>query len=279
MLVNLKEMLTPAMEKKYAAGHFNAVNLEMARAVIEAAEELNTPVILGIEENQLRMCPIEEFASFAIPMAERAKVPVTVHYDHGFSFESCMKAVRLGFTSVNYDCSGRDFAENAACVAEFTKAAHTFGVSVEAELGHIPEASEIGENGPTDYYTIPEQAGEYVRLTGVDALAIAAGTAHGAYKFKPKVDFERIRAIADICRTPLVLHGGSGLSDQDFRRAIESGICKINIFTDINLACCQGVIQALNDGVSFMTDVLPYEEHAVKVAAAEKMKLFTWGRF
>ncbi|HUM82276.1 MAG TPA: class II fructose-bisphosphate aldolase [Lachnospiraceae bacterium] len=274
MLVNLKELLLPAMEKKYAVGHFNAVTAEMARAIIEAAEEQKAPVILGIEESQLQLCPLDEFASFALVMAKKANIPVAVHFDHGLSAESCMEAVKLGFTSVNFDCSMDAFENNVERVSALTAEAHRMNVSVEAELGHIPDASEIGENGPTDYYTLPDQAAEYVSRTKVDALAIAAGTAHGAYKFKPKVDFERIRAISEATGIPLVLHGGSGLSDRDFTKAIAGGICKINIFTDINIACCQGVIQALNDGVSFMTEILPYEVHSVKVSAAEKIKLF-----
>ena len=143
MLVNLKEILEPAREGKYAVGHFNTLTLEMARGVLMAAEELNAPVILAYDEQLADICPMEEFISFVLPMAKNAKVPVAVHYDHGCSFDGCIEALKAGFTSVDYDCSAENFEENVRKVAELTHTAHVFGASVEAELGHVPDASEL----------------------------------------------------------------------------------------------------------------------------------------
>ena len=150
MLVNLKELLDTAVEEKYAVANFNVVNLEMARGVIEAAEETDSPVILGIEEKLLDVCSMYDFASFVLPMARMASVPVGVHFDHGYSFEKCTQALRAGFTSVNYDCSALPFEENVAKVLELVKVAHAFGASVEAELGRVPDASELEERELTE---------------------------------------------------------------------------------------------------------------------------------
>lgn len=275
MLANLNDVLIPAMREKYCVGHFDVVNLEMARAVISAAEEAGAPVILGIEESQLPNCPLEEFASFVVPMARRASVPVVVHFDHGRTFGRCIEALKLGFTSVNFDCS-RDVLEvNEERVAEMSRTAHAFGATVEAELGVTPHVSELsGGESTTSYLTDPLQVAEYVEKTDVDALAVSVGTAHGEYITKPTIDYDRIRAISETAKIPLVLHGGSGLSDSTVRKAIESGISKIDIFTDVNIACCQGAIQASNDGIHLVTEMLPYMVHAVKAVAEEKIKLF-----
>lgn len=275
MLANLSDVLIPAMNEGYCVGHFNVVNLEMARAVISAAEEAGAPVVLGIEESQLGICPLDEFASFVVPMARKAKVPVVVHFDHGHTFARCIDALKQGFTSVNFDCS-RDVIEvNQARVAEMARTAHAFGATVEAELGVTPDASELtGETEANSRLTDPEQVAAYVAATDVDALAISVGTAHGEYLTTPVIDYERIRAISETARIPLVLHGGSGLSDSMVREAVRSGISKIDIFTDVNIACCQGAIQASNDGIHMVTEMIPYEVHAVKAVAEEKIRLF-----
>ena len=274
MLANLQDVLLPAEQGKYCVGHFNVVSLEMARGVIEAAEEADTPVILGIEEKQLPICPPEVFASFVVPMARRASVPVVVHFDRGQTFNRCIEALKLGFTSVNLDCSRDSLEINEAKVAEMARTAHAFGATVEAELGYTPSAAEIAEGMTADYFTDPKQTADYVAKTGADALAISVGTAHGVYKVQPKLDYDRIRAITEAVDVPLVLHGGSGLSASAIREAITSGISKIDIFTDIDIACCQGAIQAVNDGVHLQSAVSPYQVHAVKAVAAEKIRLF-----
>ena len=273
MLANLSDVLIPAMKGKYCVGHFNVVNMEMARGVVSAAEEEGFPVILGIEESQLHICPLDEFAAFVVPLARRASVPVVVHFDHGHTFARCIEALKQGFTSVNFDCS-RDVLEvNIGRVSEMARTAHAFGATVEAELGVTPDASEL--DTAAGYLTDPQQVAEYVQKTGVDALAISVGTAHGEYLTIPELDYERIRAISKTANIPLVLHGGSGLSDSTVREAIACGISKIDIFTDVNIACCQGAIQAYNDGIHLVTEMIPYEVHAVYAVAAEKIRLFS----
>lgn len=279
MLVNLNEVLLPAKKNKYAVGLFNSVNLELARGIIQAAEETGSPVIMGTAEVLLPYAPLEELSYFLVPMAKKAKVPVVIHYDHGLTFEKCIEALKLGFSSIMYDCSTDTYEENIRKVKELTYIAHQFGATVEAELGHVGdnEGSTEGDSfliNPEDFYTDPQQAKEYVEETKIDALAIAVGTAHGAYKFKPKLDFERISNISNTIDIPLVLHGGSGLSDEDFKAAIERGISKVNIFTDINEAAAIGAKQAFDDGKKCLTDMIPYEVEMIKQTVINKMKLF-----
>ena len=275
MLGNLNDVLLPARKEKYGVGLFNTVNFEMARGVLAAAEAVGTPVIIGTAEVLLPYGPLEELSWFLIPMAKKAKVPVVVHYDHGLTYEKCTEALRLGFSSVMYDCSTDSYEENIRKVADMTALAHSYGATVEAELGHVGDNEGSGAlRDPRAFYTDPMQAKDFVDQTKVDALAIAVGSAHGAYKLPPKLDFERIRTIRDTVDVPLVLHGGSGLTDEDFRLAIENGISKINIFTDINVAQAEAVHRAFADGMSVMTDIIPYEVRAVQQAAEKKMRLF-----
>lgn len=280
MLVNMNEVLRKASKEGYSLGLFNTINLEMARAVLAAAEEKRSPVIIGTAEILLPFAPLEELSYLLIPMAKRASVPVVVHYDHGLTFEKCMEALKLGFSSVMYDCSTDTYEENVRKVRELTKIAHAFGATVEGELGHVGN-NEGGEGDEAlsakdleAYYTDPLQAKEFVEKTGVDALAIAVGTAHGAYKFKPKLDFERIKRIHELIDTPLVLHGGSGLSDEDFRKAIACGISKVNIFTDLNVAGFKAMQTAASEGKNCVTDSIPYQIEAMKEAVKTKMDLF-----
>lgn len=275
MLVNLNEILLPARKNKYAVGLFNTVNLEMARGVLQAAEELRSPVIIGTAEILLPYASLEDLSGLIIPMAKRAKVPVTVHYDHGLTYEKCIEALKLGFSSIMYDCSTDTYEENIRKVREITKAAHCFHATVEAELGHVGDNEGEGKmEAPAAFYTDPLQAREFVEETGVDALAVAVGTAHGTYKWKPKLDFGRIAEIRKMVSVPLVLHGGSGLSEEDFHRAIQEGISKINIFTDINMAAAAAVKTGLEEGKNAMTDLMPYEIQAIKEATKDKMILF-----
>ena len=275
MLVNMNDVLLPAKEGKYAVGFFNAVNVEMARAVIETAEELRAPVMVGTAEILLPAMSLERVAEYLIPMAKKATVPVCVHYDHGLTFEKCMEALELGYTSVMYDCSTEDYESNATKVAEMVRICHARGVTVEGELGHVGDNEGAGKlENPSDYYTDPAVAADFVRKTGVDALAVAVGNAHGDYKFPPKLDFDRIGAILSAAGTPLVLHGGSGLSDGDFREAVRRGVCKINIFTDLDKAGKAGIEEGLKKGASSMMGLIPYEIEAMKKVVRNKMELF-----
>lgn len=278
MLVNLNEVLVPAKKGRYAVGLFNTVNLELARGVIAAAEELNSPVIIGTAEILLPYGPLEDLANLLRPMAERATVPVVLHLDHGLKEETCRKALEAGFNSIMYDCSTEEYNINIEKVQKMTELAHSFGASVEAELGHVGdnEGSAEGSNhlmNPEQFYTEPKQAKEYVDKTKVDALAIAVGTAHGAYKFTPKLDFDRIKMISELTNAALVLHGGSGLPDESFKKAIESGISKVNIFTDINTAGAKAAYQAYAQEKGLTDLVLPVIE-AIKQETMKKMHLF-----
>lgn len=275
MLVNMYEILEKAKEGKYGVGFFNAVNVEMGRAVIETAEELNAPVIVGTAQVLLPAMELERVAEYLIPMAKKAKVPVCVHYDHGLTFEKCMEALQLGFTSIMYDCSTDSYEENVEKVAEMVKICHAMSITVEGELGHVGDNEGSGKlENPSDYFTDPEMARDFVQRTGVDALAVAVGNSHGDYKFPPKLDFDRIAAIREATGLPLVLHGGSGLSDDDFRKAVALGVHKVNIFTDIDKAGKAGVEEGLAAGAKTMMGLIPYEIAAMKKVVAEKIALF-----
>ncbi len=275
MLVNMKEMLAKAQKEQYGIGFFNAVNVEMARAVIETAEEMHAPVIVGTAEVLLPAMSLERVAEYLIPMAQKASVPVAVHYDHGLTFEKCMEALKLGFSSVMYDCSTASYEENLAKVAEMVRICHGMGVTVEGELGHVGDNEGAGKlENPSDYYTDPVVAADFVQKTGVDALAVAVGNAHGDYRFPPKLDFGRITAIREATGTPLVLHGGSGLSDDDFREAVRRGVCKINIFTDLDKAGKAGIEEGLKKGAASMMGLIPYEIEAMKEVVRNKIGLF-----
>ena len=275
MLVTMNEVLLPAKEGKYGVGFFNAVNVEMARAIIETAEELRAPVMVGTAEVLLPAMPLERVAEYLIPMAQKASVPVCVHYDHGLSFEKCMEALRFGFSSIMYDCSTEDYETNITKVAEMVRICHGMGVTVEGELGHVGDNEGAGRLlNPSDYYTDPSAAEDYMLRTGVDALAVAVGNAHGDYKFPPKLDFERIETIAGRTGKPLVLHGGSGLSDADFRTAVQKRICKVNIFTDLDKAGKAGVEKGLSEGAKTMMGLIPYEIEAMKTVVRNKLELF-----
>lgn len=278
MIVGMNDVLLPAREGHYAVGMFNAVTSDMVRGVVEAAEELRAPILLSTCEIFLKYWPMEELAHYFQFIARRASVPVCFHFDHGKSEAACLRALELGFTSIMYDTSAPPFEENLRRVKEMAYKAHSVGVQIEAELGRVGDNEGSAEGAdvldvPENYYTDPEQARQFVAETGVDALAIAVGNAHGAYKFPPKLDFDRIDAIADAVPVPLVLHGGSGIGDDDFRTAIRKGIAKVNIFTDLSLAGGKAAAAAYADGRGLADMVLPAVE-AVKQAAAEKIRLF-----
>lgn len=275
MLVNLNEVLKPAQKEHYGVGLFNAVNMEMTNAIMEAAEALRAPVIMGTAEILLGAADLTEVAAMVKARAERSDVPVVLHYDHGLTFEKCLEAIQLGFTSIMYDCSTASYEDNVRDVAEMVKIAHACGVTVEGELGHVGDNEGEGKlTRPSDYYTDPAMAADFVERTKVDALAIAVGNAHGDYKFPPKLDFGRISEIAAAVDVPLVLHGGSGLSDEDFREAIRRGIAKVNIFTDISKAQVRGMQKGIAAGVNNAFDLTPYEVEAIREVVEEKMRLF-----
>ncbi|HJA03193.1 MAG TPA: class II fructose-bisphosphate aldolase [Candidatus Gallimonas gallistercoris] len=248
MLVNLNDVLKDAQKNKYAVGLFNTIDTDLLQAAIEAAEALSSPIIIGTAEILLPYGELSLISPSVVAAAKRAKVPVVVHYNHGLTFARCMEALRCGFSSVMYDGSAADLEDNIAATRSIVKIAHAFGASVEAEIGHVGDTDDESA-APL---TTPEEAYHFSTATEVDALAIAIGTAHGVYKSKPKLDIERLKRIRARLDTPLVLHGGSGLTDDDFRRCVENGIAKVNIFTDLTLAATRGFEEGIKDGLNYM---------------------------
>ncbi|MDT2660015.1 class II fructose-bisphosphate aldolase [Enterococcus hulanensis] len=278
MLVTLNELLKDAKEKKYAVGAFNVPNLEAIRAVIQAAEELGSPVILQHAEVHENLISLDEIGPIMLQYARAAKVPVAVHLDHGASFEMCVKAIRLGFTSVMYDASSKEYEVNLAESKEIVKIAHAVGVSVEAELGHIFTSAVGGGEGRgsdssedyedlEDVYTDPDLAKAFVEETGVDCLAIGFGTVHGIYLKEPKLDLNRILQIKEKIDVPFVMHGGSGVSEENYRTAIKNGICKINYYTYMNKAAGKVLQEELEN---FSGDSVFFDE--LSLSATEAMK-------
>lgn len=276
MLVNLNDVLYDAQKNGYAVGLFNTIDTDMLEAVISVAEELRSPVIIGTAEVLLPYGELKLIAPSFVEAAKRATVPVVLHYDHGITFERCMEAIKLGFSSVMFDGSAEKPENNLKATREIVKIAHSFGVSVEGEIGHVGQAAD-SDNEATDMYTTPEEAEAFVAATGVDALAVAIGTAHGAYKSAPKLDINRLKAIRDKIDTPLVLHGGSGLSDDDFRNTIKNGIAKVNIFTDL---CIAGELSMRDNAADGSRGMYGYLEtrnkkvEAMKAVVREKILLF-----
>ena len=216
MIVNLNYVLKDAQKNGYGVGLFNTTDSDMLEAAISAAEELKSPIIIGTAEILLPFGELKLIAPSIIAAAKRASVPVVVHYDHGLTFDRCMEALQLGFSSVMFDGSASSYEENIKQTQEIVKIAHSFGATVEGEIGHVGQANDA-DDAKVDLYTTVEQAKSYIESTGVDALAISIGTAHGKYIKTPKLDFERLKDIHEAIDTPLVLHGGSGLSNDDFK--------------------------------------------------------------
>lgn len=272
MLVNLNDVLKKAQKENYAVGLFNTTDTDMLEAVISAAEELNSPVIIGTAEVLLPYGELKLIAPSILAAAKRAKVPVVMHYDHGLTFDRCIEALKLGFSSIMFDGSAEDYETNLANTREIVKIAHSFGASVEGEIGHVGQA-DTNDNLDCDMYTTADEAEEYVKQTGVDALAVAIGTAHGVYKTKPKMNLERLSKIRQRIDTPLVLHGGSGLSDDDFRNTIKCGIAKMNIFTDLCLAGKEAMKEGVEKDIDYLS-IRNLKVEKIKQVVKNKMELF-----
>ena len=230
MLVNMKDLLADAEKGNYAVGSFSVANMEMVLGVIKAAEELSAPIILQIAEVRLKQSPLEVIGPLMVAAAKGAKVPVAVHFDHGKTFEKISQALDLGFTSVMFDGSHLPLDENIAETVRVIEKARKYGAAVEAEIGCVG-GSEDGSEDIAINCTKPEDAVRFEKETGVDALAIAIGNAHGNYKSTPKLRFDILEEVERITKTPLVLHGGTGITPDDFVRCSKTGIKKINIAT------------------------------------------------
>lgn len=276
MLVTLKEILKIAEEKKTAIGSFNTPNMTSVLAVLRAAEALDEPVILMHAQvhEEMGLCRMDEIAPVMLYFAERAKVPVCVHLDHGTDVDYVEQGLALGFTSVMYDGSTLDAAENYANTARVRELSRKYGASLEAEIGSMGarESAATGESADESIYTDPEEAKCFVAETGVDALACAFGTAHGVYLKQPKLDFDRLAKIKSLVDVPLVMHGGSGVSVEDYKKVIALGIRKINYYT--YMAKAGGAAVAELSDKTFFHDMEVAALEAMKKDVASAMKVF-----
>lgn len=246
MLVPFKNILTHAYRNRYAVGAFNCLSLENVLGAIQAAEELRSPIILQLAEVQFPYSPIDMMAPVFLDAAHKASVPVAVHLDHGQSFETCAKAIRLGFNSVMIDGSSLPLEENIRVTREVTRMAKAFGVDVEAELGKVGdtgagEGEGTGNADTANIFTDVEESAYFIRQTSIDALAIAIGNLHGKYIATPTLNIQRLKEIKEKNNMPLVLHGGSGTSEEDFKACVHNGVSKINVATAIQIGVTEKI--------------------------------------
>ena len=281
MLVNLKEILKIAEEDKSAIGMFNATGFDSLQAVIGAAEELNKPVIIAHAEVHNVYNDISMVGPAMVAVAKQAKVPVCVHLDHGTSLDMVYKALRLGFTSVMMDASAMPYEENLRLTKMISEAAHAMNVSVEAELGRLVtgeagSGEEMVGAKAEDFYTRPDEAESFCKATGIDALAIAFGTAHGFYSAQPKLDFDVVKNCADATGLPLVMHGGSGVSEEGFQKAIANGIRKINYYSYMSKAGYMAAKEVIESGkTNYLHDVEYAAMQAMKEDVKKSIKVFS----
>lgn len=273
MLVSYAEIVQKAHANKYAVGAFNVLSLENVIGAIQAAEELNSPVILQLAECQFPTAPIEYMAPLLLAAAKLAKVPVAVHLDHGTSFEVCHLAAKSGFTGVMFDGSHYSLEENLLKTKEVAIMARKFGIGVEGELGKVGNTGEgpsegEGDASSADVFTDVDDAAYFVKETGIDALAIAIGNLHGKYAATPKLNVTRMMEISKETNLPLVLHGGSGTSAEDFKTCARNGICKVNVATAIQLRVLAATEAYLK------TDAVSYEGlKAITIAATKEVAM------
>lgn len=276
MLVTLTEILALAQEKKCAVGAFNTPNLECLNAVLDAAEKLDVPVIINHAELHEPVAPLSVIGPVMVEAAKRSKVPMCVHLDHCETLSYMEEALKLGFTGVMYDGSALSYEENVANTRTAVAMAKQYGANVEAEIGQLAsrEGGEEAAAGPV--YTDPEVAKKFCEETGIDALAPSFGTAHGIYKSKPVLDLERVKTIADKTGLPLVMHGGSGVSDEDYRIAIEKGIRKVNYYSYMAKAGVNAVKAMLEtEEVTFFHDLAMAAQKAMEADVEKAMRVFT----
>lgn len=274
MIVNLKNILKIAEAEGCAVGSFNTPNFESLRAVIGAAEALKQPVIIMHAQvhEEMGLCKMEEIAPVMLFMAERASVPVCVHLDHGTDLDYVRRATELGFTSVMYDGSEQSLDINRANTCIIKEIAERKDISVEAEVGSMG-AREAGSGGGESIYTDPEATAEFVENTGIDALACAFGTAHGIYLKQPKLDFERVRKIKSMINVPIVMHGGSGVSNEDYKKVISCGVRKINYYTYMAKAGGEAVDKMADR--TFFHDIAAAAEQGMKENVKAAIKVFS----
>ena len=273
MLVNLKEILKYAEDNKCAIGMFNATGLDSIKAIIEAAEELNTPVIIAHAEVHNIYNDISLIGPIMLDVAKRAKVKVCVHLDHGTSLEMIKKAIEIGFTSIMIDASSLEFEDNIKLTKKVVSMCHSLNISVEGEIGRIKSLNDTSDN--EYYYTKASEAEIFVKETGVDALAIAFGTQHGFYKEKPELKIDVIKNVKKVVNIPLVMHGGSGLSEEQFKKCIDAGIRKINYYSYMSKAGYDAAKKVIESNkTNYMHDVEYASYKAMKEDLLKTIKIF-----
>ena len=268
-LVTTKQLLLDAQKGGYAVGAFNVENMEMVQAVVAAAEELRSPVIMQTTPSTVKYANLNYFYENVKVAAQESSVPVVIHLDHGNSFELAMQAYRTGYTSIMIDGSHEGFEDNIALTSAVVKACHPGEVPIEAELGKVGGKEDDLDGGEGDPYTNPQEAAEFVERTGIDSLAVAIGTAHGVYKGVPKLDFSRLSEIRKAVSIPLVLHGTSGVPDEDVAECIKRGICKVNYATDLRIAFTKGINQVLKEN----PDTIDPKKYNAKGREEVRMKI------
>lgn len=273
-LVNLQEILKKANQLSFAVGAFDVLNLEMTAGVLQAAQETKSPVILAYADAFDTLFPMEAFVSGLSIYAEKVSIPVCIHLDHATRISVIDRAIKCGFTSVMIDASDKEFDENIAMTSKVVSLCHPLNISVEAELGHVAGNEGMYTNDES-VYTNPDQAFEFVQKTGIDALAVSVGTVHGVYKSTPILSFDRCLSIKKAVKgLPLVLHGGSGLSDEDFLRIITCGINKVNIFTDLTLEALESLRHNDLSGKKSYFSVSADVVAAIKLVTMKKLERF-----
>ncbi|MDU5452968.1 ketose 1,6-bisphosphate aldolase [Pseudescherichia vulneris] len=278
-LISLAEGLKHARVHQYALGAFNVLDTHFLRALFAAAKQQRSPFIINIAEVHFKYLSLDTLVEAVKYEAARHDIPVVLNLDHGLHFEAVVQALRLGFTSVMFDGSTLDYEENVRQTREVVKMCHAVGVSVEGELGAVggDEGGALYGHADEAFFTDPEKARDFVDRTGIDALAVAIGNAHGKYKGEPKLDFTRLEAIRQQTALPLVLHGGSGISDADFRRAISLGIHKINFYTGMSQAALAAVdksMTARDQIYDEFAELMLSIEQAITDIVAEQMRIF-----
>ena len=279
MLAGLKEVVAEGKKRNIAIGSFNTPNLESLLAVLDSAEELDVPVIIAHAQCHEDVAPLDKIGPVMVELAKRSKVKVCVHLDHGEDFEYCKRAIELGFTSVMIDYSTLSYEENVKGTKEVVDFAHANGVEVEAELGALPQREGGGEStvtNPADLYTKPELVPDFLGRTGIDALAIAFGTAHGIYKTKPVLNMDIITEVGKYTDLPLVMHGGSGISHEEYREVIRRGIGKINYYSYMSYAgYAEAKATVENKGADFFHNLALNAQNAMKKNVLETLKVFS----
>lgn len=281
-LINLSSMLKIAKENKFAVGAFNAIDSHFVDAIFAAAELNHSPIILNFAEVHSRLVVIEEIAEYVKFKANRVQIPVTLNLDHGLTLDMVERAINSGFTSIMFDGSHLEYEENVRLTAKVVNMCHPLNISVEGELGAVggDEGGALYSTANKALYTDIQQAKDFVQRTNVDALAVAIGNSHGRYKGVPKLDFKRLNELSSIVTPPLVLHGGSGLSTEDFKTAIQLGIAKINFYTGMSQAALATLEKKIHD-VELSTKYDHYlllmkevEKSIIKVVT-EQMEIFS----